>query len=177
MSEIVVRAFTAADRKQVETIFFESSARQDFTDQAEKQHFLRKYLGLYLEQYPDYAFVAAMGADILGYIVGMPVTEGEELFELQPHLASFTACYQDYPAHLHMNCHHRSRGQGIGQRLYEKMEETFRAQGIKGLHIMTAPAARNRQFYARLGLDFTLEVEFNHSPILFMGKRMSAQGD
>lgn len=157
---------------QVREIFFESSARKEFKDEAEKEAFFEKYLGFYLRTYPELAWVA-IGEKVLGYLVAAPQSLDPELLSLQPHMKTFEKLFNDYPAHLHINCHHESRGLGVGAQLIETLVEKLKQQSISGLHIMTGPGSANRSFYKKLGFDFESQLDFSGSPILFMGKRLS----
>lgn len=158
--------------EQVREIFFESSTKKDFKDEAEKESFYEKYLGFYLRHYPELAWVALDDGQVLGYLVGTSSSCDEELMRIQPHLSVFKKYYKNYPAHLHINCHAQSRGQGIGAQLVKAFEERLKTMNIGGFHIMTGPDALNKKFYQKLGLDFEVVENFHASPILFMGKSL-----
>jgi ribosomal protein S18 acetylase RimI-like enzyme len=167
MSEIIISNFKDTDRSQVEAIFFESSTKKDFKDEKEKKHFRYKYLDYYLEKFPTLAFVAKSGEQVLGYVVGS--TESNN--ELQPHMTIFSDYLNHFPAHLHINCHHEARGQGVGSKLIIELEKKLQISKIQGLHIMTGPDSLNQNFYKKLGFDFTIILPFKDRPILMMGKR------
>lgn len=179
MSEIIIKRLTdpffnslkSQVLQEIEDIFFESSVKKSFKSEKERLDLKWKYLGFYLERYPDYVWVAFSGK-VLGYCLGMPATLDNELYAAQPHLKLFEEHYRDYPAHLHINCHREARGQGIGSILMEELEKGLRSEGIKGVHLMTSGDARNRRFYQRLGYDYECELKYLNSPILFMGKRL-----
>ena len=156
-------------REELREIFFESSTKKDFPDEASRENFFHKYLGFYLEQYPDLTWVA-QGDRILGYVAAAPHSSSPELNKLQPHLEVFTEHIHKFPAHLHINCHAESRGQGIGGKLISKIEEELKARNINGLHIMTGPDSLNKNFYRKLGFTYELMGNFQGSAILFMGK-------
>jgi GNAT superfamily N-acetyltransferase len=168
----VVRQFEARDLEEVRGIFFESSSKKTFKDDAEKEAFFHKYLGVYLEYFPELALVA-IDKRVLGYVVASPVSDGNgPLAMLQPHLKIFSSYFKDYPAHLHINCHYESRGKGIGSKLILETEKRLKILNIKGLHIMTGPDSANQSFYKKLGFDFQTEEPFQGSSILFMGKNL-----
>lgn len=175
MSEIVILNFKDPRiqlgdfRSQVDEIFFESSSKKDFKDAQEKAAFNWKYLGFYLAHYPEYAWLALQEGKVLGYILGMPFTHDPSLYGIQPHLKAFEEQFQNFPAHLHINCLHEARGKGIGKQLTLRLLNQLQGQGIKGLHIMTGPLSENRHFYEKLGFDFTLEK----NGILLMGKTLA----
>lgn len=170
MSAIVV-PFENKFLPEVRTIFFESSTKKEFKDEAEKEAFFYKYVGHYLKYYPEYAFVA-LEDKVLGYLVASPESESNEFNLIQPHLKVFHESFQDFPAHLHINCHHESRGKGIGRLLVAAGEERLRKHNISGLHIMTGVDARNQSFYQRLGFNSEISKTFNGSLILLMGKKL-----
>jgi GNAT superfamily N-acetyltransferase len=171
MSAIIIEPFQQGDEQTLREIFFESSTRKDFADNEEKEKFFNKYLGYYLKS-QALVLVAREEGRILGYLVGSFTTEDEILCSLQPHLLVFKEYFSDYPAHLHINCHGQARGKGIGSLMVRYFEDILRQQNIKGLHIMTAPGARNCQFYHRLGFNFERIKSFQGTEILFMGKRI-----
>ncbi len=153
---------------QVEEIFFESSTKKEFKDQAEKIEFEWKYLGFYLTHFSQYAWLAIYEGKVLGYVIGMPHTNDPELNHIQPHLKAFEEQFKLFPAHLHINCHHETRGKGIGKALILRLIAQLRVEKISGLHIMTDTTSENRFFYQRLGFDF----EFVSGHVLFMGIRI-----
>lgn len=157
---------------QVREIFFESSTRKEFKDESEREAFFQKYVGFYLDHYPELAWIGFSGEKVLGYLVAAPRSSDPELDKIQPHLKAFEAFFKDYPAHLHINCHHESRGMGLGSQLVRVLVAELKIMRIPGLHIMTGPDSQNRSFYKKLGFDFESEVPFRGTPILFMGRRL-----
>ena len=171
MSAVVV-PYEDSMNEEVREIFFESSTKKLFKDEAEKEAFYEKYLGFYLKHYPQFAWVAR-SERVLGYVIVAPESQNIELQKLQPHLQVFDSYFQNYPAHLHINCHYESRGLGVGSKLILEAETKLRQLNIKGLHIMTSRDAANKSFYKKLGFDFQTELNFHGSMILFMGKSLS----
>lgn len=163
--------FEAKHLSEVREIFFESSTRKEFKSEEEKEAFFYKYVGYYLKHYPQYIFVA-FDKRVLGYVLGAPVSSDTELGSIQPHLKIFQKEFQNFPAHLHINCHHESRGMGIGARLVQKFEDALKQDKIHGLHIMTSPDAANKNFYKKLGFHHEVLEDFHGSSILLMGKSM-----
>ena len=159
------------DLQELREIYFESSAKKDFKDEKEKENFYWKYLGFYLEHFPEYVWIAK-GERILGYVVGAPRSDLPELLKIQPHLEIFRPLFKVYPSHLHINLHSDARGQGLGSRLLTELEVQLQRLDITGLHIMTGVESRNKNFYTRLGFDFQKTLEFSGHPILFMGKEL-----
>lgn len=159
-----------SDHKQVQqeiaSIFFETSTKKDFASVDEKNQFFYKYVGYYLEHYPDYVWVAKSD-QILGYLVAATESYNREILEIQPHLEKFKDCFNKYPAHLHINLSSASQGLGLGSKLVSELEKSLQLAKISGLHIMTGPDSPNKYFYQKLGFSFELE----RNSILFMGKR------
>ncbi len=162
---------TPEDLKELREIYFETSARKEFRDEADKEAFFQKYLGIYLSRFPQYLWVARKER-ILGYMVASPVTKDSILYGLQPHLETFESFFENYPAHLHVNFHQDARGLGLGGKLFSELEKEFQGMGIRGIHIMTGPDSRNKSFYQRLGFNFEVTLDFKGTPILMMGKSL-----
>lgn len=159
------------DLTELEDIFFESSSKKDFRDEAERRAFFEKYLGVYLRRFPEFFWVAR-DERILGYMAGAPLTLDPELEKLQPHLLNFKDYLPDYPAHLHVNLHRDARGLGLGSKLFSELEDQLQGMKIRGIHIMTGPDSRNKSFYEKLGFNFQKTLSFQGGAILFMGKSL-----
>jgi len=168
MSETLILNYTESFLPQVSEIFFEASTKKDFKDQKEKDAFFWKYVGFYLVNFPQYAWLAINEGKVLGYVLGAPKTQDPNLYAIQPHLEAFEEHFTAYPAHLHINCHADARGQGVGKRLLLKLLSQLKVQGIRGLHIMTGPTSDNKAFYQKMGFDF----EIAKNSILLMGIRL-----
>ena len=174
MSEIIVLNFKHPFisqnnfEEQLSEIFFKTSTKKIFETQKEKDDFHWKYVGFYLSHYPEYAWLAVREGKVLGYVLGMPFTQDPSLYQIQPHLKAFEEHFRTYPAHLHINCHESSKGQGLGKLLVEKLLSQLQSDGVSGLHIMTGPESENRKFYQKLGFDF----EVTEKGILLMGKNL-----
>ena len=173
MSEIIITDLSEHPEyfEPVMEIFFESSTKKEFASVEERVRFLVKYLGVYVQSYPELVLVAVKDDKILGYCCGMPHTP-PELYELLPHLEVFEDTYETYPAHLHINCHADARGMGIGTKLMAEFEDTMQSQGVTGLHVITSPEAKNVHFYEKLHYDFQLERNFQGSRLLLLGKTL-----
>jgi ribosomal protein S18 acetylase RimI-like enzyme len=154
---------------EVREIFFKTSAIKEFKDHSSKEAFFYKYLGYYLEHYPQLAFVV-VDKNVLGYVVAASETLLKDLVLIQPHLEVFSQEIKTYQAHLHINFHLSAQGQGFGRKLIAQVESVLKSHDIKGLHVMTGPDSQNRFFYQKLGFTFEIVKEFQSSRILFMGK-------
>ncbi len=177
MSEIIVKQGIPRDISSLREIFFESSTKKTFENESQKEDFFYKYLGLYFKNDPTLCFYAEKNGVTIGYCVGLGQTIKTELFEKQPHLKVFQDHYVNFPAHLHMNCDFRYRGQGVGSKLLLAFEQEIAGRNISGLHIMTSSESPNVSFYHKAGFAFKDEREWSGGRILFMGKKLQVRGD
>lgn len=174
MSEAVILNFSQIDLKksdfesQIRDIFFMTSSKNDFQNQNERDAFEWKYLGHYLKNFPDLAWVCIENNIVLGYLVAAPKSDDQELYSIQPHLKLFEKDFLDYPAHLHINCRPEAQGKGIGKKLVHILFKRLSELHVTGVHIMTGPLSENRQFYQKMGF----EREIQRGGILFMGARI-----
>jgi GNAT superfamily N-acetyltransferase len=163
----MIRSIDPDDHPAVEKIFWQTSAKTEFSDLQAKLRFQRRYLGYYLESLAAENFVFEKDGHILGYIISHPQTQdATDLLEMAPLLSHFSELYPNYPAHLHINMTPETRGLGIGSQLIKTLEMRLKTLGVTGLHLLTAPDSRNRSFYEKNGFLFH-EVRKN---VLFMGK-------
>jgi len=150
--------------EELKEIFFSSSNTKDFKDANAKENFFYSWCGQYLEKYPDFFYLAFCKDTLVGYLAGCPDTQSLKGTSL------FSDLYQRYPAHLHINCHENYRGEGIGKLLVEHFKEDLKKKKIIGVHLITAPSARNTNFYRRMGFEHEVErLLDNNAPLLFMG--------
>jgi ribosomal protein S18 acetylase RimI-like enzyme len=158
----------------VEKIFFESSVKKTFKSGEEREAFRHKYLDWYAKNYPEYFFVALdQNNNAYGYICGVPdTTKHPELNTLHPWFSLISDDFSDYQAHLHINCADTARGIGLGSTLLNVFENALRGKGIKGVHLVTAPDARNVGFYDKNGYKFRHDFLWNSNPMLLMGKQL-----
>lgn len=165
MSKIVVTSFVPSLAPQLEDIFFESSTVKSFSTPIKRAQFYYKYLGFYLEHYPDFIWVALNeDKQCIGYLLGAP--ESYSVLALQPHMEVFKQYFEKFPAHLHMNTHRDFRGLGVGKLLLRAFEAQIQTKRLKGFHAITTPGSANRIFYHREGLN----QEFEVNSLLFMAK-------
>lgn len=145
----------ARARAEIDAIFFQSSATQSFAGEGARAAFHERWLGRYLRDEPDLAFVAlTTGGSVAAYIVGSaddPAASGR--FADIPFTSAFAHLSRDYPAHLHVNCDAGWRSRGIGAALVAMFAAAVKARGARGLHLVAGAASRNRQFYAREGFE------------------------
>ena len=138
---------------RIDSIFFEASARQEFSDQAERDAFRARWLGRYLEQHPDCFFVA-IGDDgrPAGYLAGClqnPTTLRH--FDDIAYFQTIANFCRKYPAHFHVNVAAELRGRGIGAALVGRFVEWARIKSVEGIHVVTAINSRSVPFYVKCG--------------------------
>ena len=158
-------------------IFFESSSRTAFNSSQERQNFLERWTGFYLNRYPeDVWFWREADGGYAGYLTGCRDSAGAApLYEAVPGYLVFEDCFAAFPAHLHVNCRSGRRDLGIGGRLVERFAAGCRASGLAGVHVVTAPTARNVGFYQRNGFTHRVAREFGSRSLLFLGRHLEAE--
>lgn len=162
-------ALCGAEREEalaaLERIFFASSLRQSFPDDAARAGFFAAWTGWYLQEAPHDVLLwrDAESGDWAGYLTGCRDSAGAApLFETIPLYHLFADLFGRFPAHLHVNVDETRRRRGVGAALAAR----FAADCRTGVHIVTGALAHNRAFYRRCG--FAFEVE--RSGLLLMGK-------
>ncbi len=178
-SRVTIRAFPAGASepglwRAVEEIFFLSAPRQDFATQEDRRNFLMRWTGYYRDCEPEGVFLAMTASGrVAGYLTGCMDSRGAiRLYRDIPHYGLFEDCFAAYPAHFHVNCHPGFRGRGIGTRLVETYAAQCARAGLPGVHVVTAPGARNVTFYHRCGLDFALRRSWQDRQLLFLGAKL-----
>jgi GNAT superfamily N-acetyltransferase len=160
---------------EVEAIFFEASATKAFASEAERGAFRERWLGRYLEHYPEYAYLA-LGEDgaVAGYLVGSIVDPARTpLFADIGYFARFAALTADFPAQLHVNLAPCRRGQGIGAALVETFAEDARRAGAPGVHVVTGRGMRNIGFYEANGFREAGAMRENGRDLVFLARSLS----
>lgn len=158
----------SAALRALEEIFFLSSSHTEFPSEAARAAFFRTWTGWYLENEPwDVWLWRDPDGSFGGYLTGcLDSMDAEGLFETIPKYGTFDDLFARYPAHLHVNVHPDRRGRGIGARLVERFVEDCVAEGVPGVHIVTAAGMRNIGFYNRLGFNDAVL----RKPLLFLGR-------
>jgi GNAT superfamily N-acetyltransferase len=165
---------------QIETIFFASSNVQQFADDAERAAFRQRWLGRYLDHWPEHVFVASTPDDrVIGYLAGCledPATH--PVFADIGYMPAFTDLSQSYPAHLHINLDPAWRSGGIGTRLIDAFcaHAQRRAPGV---HVVTGRTSRNVRFYERNGFRMlrTTRSPWTDAEIAFLARTLRAPGN
>jgi len=150
---------------EIDTIFFEASATKDFAGEAERAAFRERWLGKYLTNEPQLAYVAlARDGTLAGYLVGSlsePVG-----FE------AFANAAWEYPAHLHVNLAPQFRNRGIGGMLISAFATDALLAGATGMHVVTSADSRNVAFYTRNGFAEIVRTSIAGRELLFLGRKL-----
>jgi len=191
MGKVVVRTWQSLSpdaRARVspalDEIFFTSSLTRSFQNDAARHAFRERWLGRYLDQDPQLAYLAfdTTGCDVnhadldgrlVGYLVGAiddpALSPRFADIGYFPLLAQHTA---SFPAHLHINIAEGERSSGIGSMLIARFADDVARLGARGFHIVTGASSRNVGFYRRNGLVEEHPFEWNGSALLLLGRRI-----
>lgn len=167
---------------QLRQIFFQTSPRKLFRDEAEKDRFFFNWTDFYIKNFPAQLLLAVeTGSDletapnVLGYLTGSNDSRTAAV-SLANRIRSFTVfedLFKDFPAHFHINFDPAYQGQGIGTALVNHYKSLLVAMGCSGVHIVTAADARNVSFYFRNGFTEQWEREYLGSRLKFMGCKLT----
>lgn len=161
----------------IDRIFFAASSVQSFRDACERAAFRWLWLGRYLAEEPEHAFVAFSGETLLGYLVGSlddPAPRWE--FRELSYFADFAAETARFPAHLHINVDDAARSHGIGAQLVERFAAHAAAHGSAGLHVVTGAGMRNVGFYTRLGFREVARTPRNGGMVVMLARGLTPDG-
>jgi GNAT superfamily N-acetyltransferase len=160
LAQVSIRRYLDVERdatlgNDMDAIFFEASSRKSFEDDVARSAFRERWLGRYLRDDPEFAYLAMTAADeLVGYLVGViedPLSSGT--FASISNVPAFRELTAHYPAHLHVNVRADCRGFGIGGRLIDAFVEDARRAGAPGVHVVTSAASDNVRFYNRNGFS------------------------
>lgn len=157
---------------EISQIFFETSSVQNFEGNEHRSKFFKKYLGIYIEEYPETFFIALEQDKVLGYLaictdtIEFMKSHSNEVLEL------FTEYYPRYPAHLHINISPAAQGKSVGSKLMTYGLETLNAFQTKGIHLITAANARNIGFYLKNGFEKLQTHQWQAKELLLLGKEL-----
>lgn len=172
LTDLDIRSQVLAEFKE---IFFLTSSRTIFASEMAKEEFYLNWTKYYLSQEPENVYLAISdNGELLGYLTGcLNSLRAMDNMKL-PSLKLFSDQFRQYPAHFHINCHPQVQGKGVGSALTKLFVDDLKDLGIRGVHIVTSPAAPNVAFYKKNGFTFTDERELNGAKVLFMGLAISA---
>jgi GNAT superfamily N-acetyltransferase len=157
---------------EIDAIFFEASATKSFASAAERAAFRDRWLGRYLEHYPEYFYLALdQDGAVAGYLAGSlddpartPIFSDISYFR---HFADLTA---KYPAQLHVNVAPRRRGQGTGGRLVAAFVADAGRAGARGVHVVAARGMRNVGFYLAKGFREAGSLDADGRELVFLAR-------
>ncbi|PIP95615.1 MAG: hypothetical protein COW00_00555 [Bdellovibrio sp. CG12_big_fil_rev_8_21_14_0_65_39_13] len=175
MTSLVIdhrRPLDDEELSDLKNIFFMSSSVQSFKDEESREHFYQRWLGQYLDRFPDWIWLALLNNKIVGYIVASP----DSLSILNdfkiPGMELFEEHYSRFPVGLHINVDSQARGMGVGEKLISKLSEECQIRKLPGLHAITSAGDRNNHFYRKNNFLFEYEAPFKGHRLLFMGKSL-----
>ncbi len=168
--EVVIRRWADIPGKErltpeIDAIFFESSNTKTFAEEAERAAFRERWLGKYLANDPQFAYVAlASDGTLAGYLVGSL---------LEPvGFDAFADAAWEYPAHLHVNLAPQFRNRGIGGMLIGVFATDALLAGAVGMHVVTSADSRNVAFYTRNGFAEIARTDIGGRELLFLGRKL-----
>lgn len=144
---------TARLNDDIDAIFFEASNTKSFENEAARSAFRERWLGRYLRDDPQFAYLAITSAPahhVVGYLVGA-IDDPSNRSAEDGGIAAFRDVNRRYPAHLHVNVAPAYRGAGIGGRLIDAFVADARGTGAVGVHVVTGATSANVRFYNRNG--------------------------
>jgi GNAT superfamily N-acetyltransferase len=155
---------------KIERIFFEASTTREFPDTWARAAFRERWLGRYLENDLDHAFVALTADDqAAGYLVGAIDDPAKAArFSDIGYFDVISPLTSRYPAHLHINLAPEWRSLGIGTHLVETFKAHAAEHGSQGLHVVTGFGVRNVGFYLRNGFRETARFEWQGRPLVML---------
>ena len=90
---------------QIKEIFFESSAKKEFSTDEEKERFYQKWTSFYFENIEAITLVALDAEKVLGYLMGHPDSKNcTKLYTQNSNYELFEDQFKGFPAHLLINC-------------------------------------------------------------------------
>ncbi|MBU2581187.1 MAG: GNAT family N-acetyltransferase [Alphaproteobacteria bacterium] len=160
--------------KQLDDIFFTSSATKSFASDDERRAFRWRWLGRYLDADSDWFYVAVSGNRLVGYLAGAiddPAQSGR--FKDIAYFTEISAETGKYPAHLHVNVVEGFRSGGVGSRLIERFVSDLRAANIRGVHLVTGRHSRNIPFYLKNGFVPVKNITCGASESIMLGRPLN----
>jgi GNAT superfamily N-acetyltransferase len=178
-TQVTIRRWTnVADQRrlipEIDKVFFEASGTKIFAGAADRAAFRERWLGRYLSQEPDWAYVALDGdATVAGYLVGsIEDPAASDRFADIGYVKDFRGLSARYPAHLHVNLAPRYRNHGIGGDLVAVFATDAARAGVPGMHVVTGMASRNVRFYIRIGFHELARSRLNGHDVVMLGRRL-----
>lgn len=165
----IVRWDEIAHREQLhdtlDAIFFEASGTKTFVDDEARSQFRERWLGRYLRDFPQWAYLAIAGdGELAGYLVGA--------IDEPPAFDDFRLAAERFPAHLHINLAPQFRSRGVGALLIDTFASAAAQAGAPGMHVVTSSDARNVRFYQRTGFSPQATTLRNGHELVFLGRAL-----
>lgn len=160
--------------REIEAIFFETSATKSFPDAQERARFQERWLGRYLACDPSFVYVGLTPAGtVAGYLVGCVSDPAiTPRFADIPYLPDFAALSSDYPAHLHVNVAPQWQGRRVGAALIGAFLRDALEAGASGVHVVTGTGMRNVGFYERNDFRQLGTTVSNGRSLSFLGRKL-----
>src|SRR5215471_11446355 len=159
---------------EIDDIFFQSSAKQFFSNKQEKDVFRERSLGRYIERHRDSFFVALDESGlVVGYLAGCLKNPAElaHFIDIEYFRIIADIC-QEYPAHLHINVAPQWRNHGLGAALVERFALWARLHSVEGIHVVTSSTSSSIPFYGRLGFRELRTFPWNSGISVCMGRKL-----
>lgn len=155
-------------------IFFTASQRAEFTSEEDRRNFYKLWLGDYLANDPDLAWVAfTPDHRAVGYIVASerdPATSPR--FSALGYFQAISDLTARIPAHLHINLDGEWRSRGIGGRLVDVLCEELKERGHRAVHVVTAADSRNVGFYCQNSFAPLATIPWRQHRLLFLAREL-----
>jgi GNAT superfamily N-acetyltransferase len=160
--------------RELDNIFFESSAKQDFSSSQEKESFRERWLGRYIANHSGSFFVALdESGRVIGYLAGCLKNPTQLVhFNDIEYFQTIGDLCRDYPAHLHINIAPQWRNHGLGAALVERFALWARLQSVEGIHLVTSSTSRSIPFYRRSGFRELRTFPWNSGISVCMGRKL-----
>lgn len=159
---------------ELDSVFYEASARKDFLSPEARAAFRDLWLGSYLTHDEQETFVALDEAGhIAGYIVGsLEDPAGQPRYATLGYFEQFAPLTRIYPAHLHINVASQHRSRGIGADLLAAFLEHITAKASPGVHVVTGQGMRNVGFYLANGFQQLAAAPWNGRTVVMLGRKL-----
>ncbi len=156
-----------------EIFFLSASAAIQSAPSDQQETFWSKWTSFYIENCRDELFFACdlTSKRTMGYLTGCHDSANSQ-DAIKSNIKSFVLFadyFTKYPAHFHINTHPDFRDHGVGTFLLQEYLIELKKMKIHGVHIVTAPGARNVNFYLKNKFEIVAERFYADKPLLLMG--------
>lgn len=161
--------------RDIETIFFVTSATGGGLSGDARDRFFRRWTGYYLAACAESVFVwREPSGENAAYLTGCLDSAAaasalrDEIF----YFRHFAPHYTDYPAHFHINCRPERQGRGLGRALVAAFVGQCVERGVAGVHVVTGRDARNRHFYDKNGFALVDGARLADRDLVLLGRKL-----